>query len=84
MRDVAIPNLPGLLHLTVMHEKCDAADDEGYRSVFLSMRSRFFCRYKARIGLSVCRASGACGLLSGVPYAIHTPGVVRASDLDFG
>eukprot|EP00288_Rhodomonas_lens_P001393 CAMPEP_0177725760 /NCGR_PEP_ID=MMETSP0484_2-20121128/19420_1 /TAXON_ID=354590 /ORGANISM="Rhodomonas lens, Strain RHODO" /LENGTH=31 /DNA_ID= /DNA_START= /DNA_END= /DNA_ORIENTATION= len=31
MRDVAIPNLPGLLHLTVMHEKCDAADDEGYR-----------------------------------------------------
>eukprot|EP00961_Rhodomonas_salina_P071737 963502-Rhodomonas_salina.1 len=40
--------------------------------------------YKARIGMSVCRASGASGLLSSVPYAIHTPGVVSASDLYFG
>eukprot|EP00961_Rhodomonas_salina_P184027 2484734-Rhodomonas_salina.2 len=48
------------------------------------MLSLFVCSYKARIGLSVCRASGARGLLSGVPYAIHTPGIVYASDLDFG
>eukprot|EP00961_Rhodomonas_salina_P143741 1934560-Rhodomonas_salina.1 len=62
----------------------NTTNDKGYTLTFLRMQSLFYCWYKARIGLSVCRAAGARGMLAGVNYTVRAPEVVRTSDLDYG
>eukprot|EP00961_Rhodomonas_salina_P066558 894194-Rhodomonas_salina.2 len=52
---------------------------------FLRLRSRFFSQYKGRICLSICRAAGSQGMMSGPTYSIQSRrGVLRTSDLDYG
>eukprot|EP00961_Rhodomonas_salina_P242489 3275516-Rhodomonas_salina.2 len=52
---------------------------------FLRLRSRFFSRFQGRVGLSICRAAGSQGMMSGPTYSIRTRrGVLRTSDLGYG
>jgi hypothetical protein len=51
---------------------------------FLSYTSHLVTLYKARVGITVCRAAGMRGLIGGAASVFVPPAAARVGDVDFG